>query len=221
MKKSVLCKVLQLLEVLMETHKILDIAHVSFLDIIRASIVQLGAAATKGMLIRNAVAAAEKIPEVSFDTLEEFVSSIDTADNPVTRVEGKAVHYGNGLFGLPTCPFASSIGDYKSVYGGLPDDYHKITQDFNKEGPVTGGLKVGHGAGVSPFCAVHQPLRSALKDRIRIGGKPISILQLGCKSGSGEKGLASQWIAETGFSEAEVEKILDENMCCYAIKVEA
>ena len=205
----------------METHKILDIAHVSFLDIIRASIVQLGAAATKGMLIRNAMAAAEKIPEVSFESLDEFVNSIDSANNPVTQVEGRAVHYGKGLFGLPVCPFAESIGDYKSVYGGLPEDYHKITDDFNKEGNVTGALKVGHGAGVSPFCAVHQPLRSALKDRIRIGGKPISILQLGCKSGSGDKGLAKQWIAETEFSEADVEKVLDDNMCCYAIKVEA
>ncbi|MBN2718588.1 MAG: hypothetical protein JXX14_22275 [Deltaproteobacteria bacterium] len=205
----------------METQKILDIAHVSFLDIIRASIVQLGAAATKGMLIRNAMATAEKIPEVSFDTLDEFVASIDIAGNPVTQVEGKAVHYGKGLFGLPSCPFAPSIGDYKSVYGGLPEDYHKITEDYNKQGPVTGALKVGHGAGVSPFCAVHQPLRGALKDRIRIGGNPISILQLGCKSGSGEKGLAQQWIDETDFTAAEVEKVLDDNMCCYAIKVEA
>ncbi|MBN2527542.1 MAG: hypothetical protein JXR76_14200 [Deltaproteobacteria bacterium] len=205
----------------MGSHNILDIAHVSFLDIIRASIVQLGAAATKGIMIRNAIGAAEKIPEVAFDTLDDFVTSIDSAANPVTQVEGKAVHYGKGLFGLPVCPFAASISDYKQVYGGLPDDYHKITDDFNREGKVTSDLKVGHGAGVSPFCSVHQPLRGALRDRISIGGKSISILQLGCKSGSGEKGLAQQWIDETEFTVEEVNKVLDDNMCCYAIKVEA
>jgi hypothetical protein len=205
----------------MSENKILDIAHISFLDIIRASIVQLGAAATKGMLIRNAIGTAERIPEVSFDTLDDFVASIEAAENPITQIEGKAVHYGKGLFGLPKCPFAGSIGDYKEVYGGLPEDYHKITDDYNKEGKVTEQLRVGHGAGVSPFCAVHQPLRAALKDRISIGGKPITILQLGCKSGSGEKGLAEQFIKETEFSADDVRKVLDENMCCYAIKVEA
>lgn len=173
------------------------------------------------MLIRNAMNAAENIPKVDFESLEAFVSSIDTASNPITRIEGKAIHYGRGLFGLPKCPFASSISDYRSVYGELPEDYHKITDDYNKEGKVTEQLKVGHGAGVSPFCAVHQPLRGALKNRITIAGKPISILQLGCKSGSGTKGLAAPWIAETEFSAADVEKVLDENMCCYAIKVEA
>lgn len=205
----------------MNENGILDIAHISFLDIIRASIAQLGAAPTKGMLIRNAMATAEKIPKQDFEDLDSFVASIDTADNAITQVEGKAVHFGKGLFGLPTCPFASSIGDYKSVHGGLPDDYQKITDDYNKAGAITSQLKVGHGAGVSPFCAVHQPLRSALKDQISIGGHAISILQLGCKSGSGAVGLATQWIDETEFSEDDVKKVLDDNMCCYAIKVEA
>jgi hypothetical protein len=204
----------------MSETKILDIAHISFLDVIRASITQVGAAATKGMLIRNAINAAERIPAVDFESLDAFVASIESADNPITQVEGKAVYKGNGLFGLPACPFATSISDYKSVYGGLPDEYHQITEDFNKKGTVTDKYKVGSGAGVSPFCAVHQPLRSALKGRITIKGKPITIFQLGCKSGTGDKGFAEEWIKETGFTEQEVSAVLDDNMCCYAIKVE-
>lgn len=205
----------------MTESNILDIAHISFLDIIRASISQVGASATKGMLIRNAIATGDKIPKVDFPSFDDFIASVEKAQNPIAKVEGQSKHYGKGLFGLTKCPFASSIKDYKSVYGAMPEDYHKITEDFNREGHVTEKYKVGYGAGVSPFCAVHQPLRSALKDKITIGGKSITILQLGCKSGSGEKGLAEKWISETEFTADDVNKVLDENMCCYAIKVNA
>ena len=54
---------------------------------------------------------------------------------------------------------------------------------------------------------------------ILIGGKKIAIYQLGCKSSSGAKGLADKWLAETGASREAVSEILDNNMCCYYIKI--
>ena len=200
--------------------EILDIAHISFLGLLKSSVVQTGSAAVKGGLMRNALAAGEKMTSVDFATFEDFIASIEEVKNPIAKAEGKAVHLGNGLFGLPHCPFGPSITGYKAVYGDLPAEFADVTDEYNKEGPVTDKHRVGSGAGVSPFCAVHQPLRSVLGGKITIGGKPIVVYQLGCKSGSGKKGLAEKWIKETEFSQEEVSRVLDDHMCCYAIKVE-
>jgi len=137
--------------------------------------------------------------------------------NPISRVEGKAVHLGDGLFGLPKCPFARSIANCKQLRGNLPESYAKVTEDYNKPHWVTKELHVGQGAGVSPFCAIHQPLRSALAKRIKIGDTQLSVYQLGCKSGGGKKALAKTIIEKSAFNEEIVAKVLDEHMCCYAV----
>lgn len=203
----------------MEKGQILDIAHISFLDMIRSTIAQTGPAATKGTLMRNTLTTADRFEPTDFPTLDDFVASIEDVSNPITSVEGKAVHFGNGLFGLPACPFATSISNYKSIFSALPEGYNELTEEYNKPNAMTEKYKVGSGAGVSPFCAVHQPLRSALADKITIGGKSVKIYQLGCKSGSGKSGLAENWISEVGLSPEEVTKVLETNMCCYQIKL--
>ena len=134
-------------------------------------------------------------------------------------VEGKAQHMGDFVFGLPACPFAPSIKNYTNIMGALPGSYAAFTEEFNKSTIVTRKYRVGEGAGVSPFCAVHQPLRSALGDKITIGGKKIAIYQLGCKASSGKKGLADAWLEETGVSREVAEEVLDSNMCCYYVKL--
>lgn len=204
----------------MTDSEILDIAHISFLELIKSAISQTGPAAAKGMLVRNAVSAGEKMAKADFASMDDFVASIEKVENPITKAEGKAVHLGKGLFGLPSCPFSPSIKNYKAVHGEMPSDFEALTEEINKEGGIGDKYRIGSGAGVSPFCAVHQPLRSVLGGNITIGGKPIAIYQLGCKSGAGAKGLASKWIAETGFSADEVSKVLDDHMCCYAIVVQ-
>jgi hypothetical protein len=205
----------------MTQSKILDIAHISFLDTIRSLIAQSGPASAKGTLVRTAIKAGEGFDEVDFSSFDDFVKAIDSVDTPMARIEGKAVHLGDGLFGLPKCPFADSIANYKEVFKSLPDGYGELTKEFNKPGRVTGELEVGHGAGVSPFCSVHQPLRSTLGDKVTIGEKPIAVYQLGCKAGDGKKGLAEELIAKTDFTAEQVEAVLDDHMCCYAVTVEA
>lgn len=199
--------------------KMLDIAHISFLDMIKVMITMSGAAAAKGTLIRNAISTAEKIKEVDYPTFEEFLAAIENSTNPITQVEGKASHQGEFIFGLEKCPFAPSIGNYTQVFEKLPDGYADFTVEFNKPSNVTDKFRVGEGAGVSPFCSVHQPMRSAIAERIKIGGKKIAIYQLGCKAGSGKKGFAAKWLAETGIDQGVVDKVLDNHMCCYYLKV--
>jgi hypothetical protein len=197
-----------------------DAGHFSFLEIIKVLYQTAGPAFAKGALVKTGVSAAKKAPEVEFDSFEAFVESIETLDNPIAQFEGKAVHYGEGVFGLPACPFANSIKTYVGVTGGMPDEYKGVTAEMNKPSGVTDALRVGHGAAVSPFCGVHQPIRSALGERIKVGGRRLQIYQLGCKSGSGARGLAKEWMQSVGVSDETVGKVLDSNMCCYMVRFE-
>jgi hypothetical protein len=186
---------------------------------IETLIENLGPATAKGHLMRTAMKTAEKFPDVEFGSLADFVAAIDGFHTPTARIEGKAVHLGNGLFGLPKCPFAESIANYKAICGSLPDSFGQVTEDFNKPTPVTEEYAIGHGSGVSPFCSIHQPLRSALAKKITIGGKNVKIYELGCKSGSGLKAIADAIVEKTDFTRAQVDRVLDDHMCCYSLVV--
>lgn len=199
--------------------KVLDIAHISFLDMIKVMISMSGAASAKGTLIRNAIKTAERIREIDYPTFDDYLKAIENATNPITMIEGKASHMGNFVFGLKGCPFAPSIKSYNEVFEKLPDGYADFTVEFNKPSNITDQYHVGEGAGVSPFCSVHQPMRSAFANKITIGGKKIEIYQLGCKSGGGKKGFADKWLAATGIQKDVVDKVLDANMCCYVLSV--
>ncbi len=203
----------------MGEEKILDIAHISFLDMIKVLIAMNGVAVAKGTLMRNAMGAADKIKEVNYDTFDDYLAAIENATNPIAMIEGKSNHKGDFIFGLAQCPFEQSIKNYTTIYGQLPDEYAEFTDEFNKTGRVTDMYRVGEGGGVSPFCAVHQPMRSGVAEKITIGGKKINIYQLGCKSGAGKKGFADKWIDETGASKDVVDKVLDNHMCCYFLKI--
>ena len=203
----------------MNEGKILDIAHISFLDMIKIMITLSGAANAKGTLIRNAIKTAERIAEVSYASFDEYLKAIENATNPITMIEGKSSHEGNLVFGLKSCPFGPSIKNYTQVFEKLPEGFTDFTAEFNKPSNITDQYRVGEGAGVSPFCSVHQPMRSAFAEKIKIGGKKIQIYQLGCKSGAGKKGFAEKWIKESGISKDVVDKVLDNHMCCYYIKL--
>ena len=203
----------------MSDENILDIAHISFLDMIKVMITLSGAASAKGTLIRNALKTAERIAETDYPTFEDYLKAIENATNPITVIEGKATHAGNFIFGLKLCPFGPSIKNYNKVFEKLPEGFADFTAEFNKPSNITDQYKVGEGAGVSPFCSVHQPMRSAIADKIKIGGKKIQVVQLGCKSGGGKKGFAEKWLQETGVARDVVDKILENHMCCYALKI--
>ena len=199
--------------------KILDIAHISFLDMIKVMIDINGAASAKGTLIRNALNTADKIKEVDYASFDAFLESIEDETNPITRIEGKATHQDDHVFGLKNCPFAPSIKNYTAVFEKLPEGFAEYTAECNKSGVASTKYRVGEGACVSPFCSVHQPMRSAIAEKIKIGGKDIQITQLGCKAGSGYKGFADKWIEYAGVSKEVVDKTLDDHMCCYHIRI--
>jgi hypothetical protein len=199
--------------------KIVDIAQIAFLDMLREMISLGGAPLTKGALIRLSTGAGKRMKAVSFASFDEFVASIAVAENPITAIEGPAQYHGQGLFGLKCCPFAPAIATYRSVFEALPESFGTVTTEFNRPGPGTDPIRVGNGAGVSPFCAVHQPLRVAAAQRIEVGGAMLDVYQLGCKSAAGHIGIAARWLEEGQWSEAKVRDILSDSMCCYGVKI--
>jgi len=199
--------------------RILDIAHISFLDMINEMIKINGTASAKGTLIRNALNTADKIQEIDYDSFDTFLEAIESATNPITMIEGKATHMGDFVFGLKNCPFAPSIKNYTTVFEKLPEGFVEFTEECNKPGVASNKYRVGEGACVSPFCSVHQPLRSAIAEKIKIGGKDIQITQLGCKSGAGKKGFADKWMDYAEVSKEIVDEVLDNHMCCYHLKI--
>lgn len=199
---------------------LLDIAHLAFLEMIRDAIKTTGSPAAKGSLVRKAMSIADEVPEVEYASLDEWEKAVKAGEHPIAQVEGLSVRDGN-LFSLPACPFAPSIKTYKSLFNSMPSEYPNLVTEYNKPSKVTEQLRVGYGAGVSPFCAIHQPLRSAIATkRIKVGGKAVKVYQLGCKAGDGTKGLADENIKACGVTREKVSQMLDNAMCVYAVKVE-
>ncbi len=199
--------------------KVVDISHVVFMELIRTIISTIGVPAAKGSLMRIAINAGEQSEEVEFASFDDFVAAIETLENPIACMEGKAESLGDGLFGLPKCPFASLLSNYTDFYGKAPQGFEAIADEFNKGNPMNKKLRIGSGAGVGPFCVFHQPMRSQAGANIKIGGKKINIFQLGCRTGSGKKAFANEFIEEYGCQYEIVDKALDTYMCCYGVKV--
>jgi hypothetical protein len=197
-----------------------DAGHLSFLELVQVITTVAGPAFTSGALLKTGAAIAKRAGQQDFPDFDAFIAAVTASQTAIASFEGQAKHYGKGVFGLPSCPFAGSIKTYKSYVGKLPSDYARVTEQYNKLSPVTEKLHVGHNAGVSPFCCVHQTLRSATAEHIRIDGKPVVVYQLGCKSGSGERGIADKFLETCGVSRETVQNVLDENMCCYLVAVE-
>lgn len=197
---------------------ILDIAHITLLETIRETIISMGGPATKGTLMRRAINIAEQLPEFDYESLDAWEDAVNDQTHPITRIEGLAIRDGF-IFTLPQCPFALSIKTYKELSENLPEEYSQIVEEYNKPSRFTDELMVGHGSGVSPFCAIHQPLRSAAGKKIKIGGNDIQVIQLGCNGGDGKKSISGDLCQIAEVDCKTVEKHLDNGMCVYMVKI--
>ena len=196
-----------------------DAGHLSLLELIRVMSEIAGAPFAAGALVKTGLGIAKRAEIMEFPTFQAFLESVEAGANVVASFEGAARYYGEGVFGLPVCPFAESVRTYQEYGGTLPTEYSAVTDSLNRPSAISEKLRVGHGASVSPFCGVHQPIRSALAEKIRVEGKPVVVYQLGCKSGAGRRSIAEQFVRQAGVDRQVVDKVLDENMCCYCARV--
>lgn len=199
--------------------KSVDLSHLVFIDLLRNLVETTGVKVAKGNLMRIAMNTGDNVEAMDFPSFNAFVEALDKSETPLAKLEGRAVHLGDGILGLEHCPFGELAGDYKSFFSSEPSGFKEITDEFNTESRITNQLNVGNGAGVGPFCIFHQPMRSQAAEKITIAGEPIEIVQLACKSGKGEKAYAEALISDFGCDRAKVESVVEEHMCCYGIRM--
>lgn len=198
--------------------KSVDISHIVFVDLFRNIIDTTGTKVAKGNLMRIAMNSGNCIEPVTFPSVSAFLESMETGKSPLSKLEGMAIHVGQGLFGLEHCPFGQLLANYRDFYSSDPDGFTEVIEEFNADSKMSRQFKVGLGAGVGPFCIFHQPMRSQVGSKVTIDGQHIEIFQLACRSGNGEKAYAESLIEEFGCDMTLVEKVVDEYMCCYGIK---
>lgn len=199
--------------------KLVDLSHIVFLDLLHNVVDTAGPKVAKGNLMRIAMNAAHHLEQIDYPSFEAFIEASQNGDSPLARMEGAAVHLGEGVFGLKACPFGQLAGNYREFFEKDASGFEELTREFNSGSRITRECRVGLGAGVGPFCIFHQPMRSQAENKITIGGRPIEIYQLACKSGVGAVGYADALIEEFGSEKFVVEKAMKEYMCCYGVKI--
>lgn len=199
--------------------RFLDIAHLVLLEMLESYLEQAGPNEVARFVVRTAVKTGEHFPRVDFASLDELVQAIEDLEYPIARIEGRAEHLGGGLFGLQRCPFAETYRTHREQYQRLAPRLAAVQEVFNRPSDATARLAVGHGAAACPFCCAHQPMRAAVAARITIAGEPIKLRQLACKGADGSRALSDKHIAEAGKTREEVDRVLDQYVCCYAIEV--
>ncbi len=171
----------------------------------------MGPEMAKGSLERVGEAIAEKL-------LQKFGSdSLHVADlkdlaktqNPLKFFDDTLEAKGDQVYVIERCPFIREVRDFLEVNKEMPPLLSEIVEIYNRE---------GLGYAVSPFCIIHQTLRTRLVRDIKAGGKDVEFLQLGCKALSGKLKLADQNIKKVGSSDATVQDFLKNRSCCYGIK---
>ncbi len=183
--------------------------HISFLLGIKTSCDIFGNDLAKGNLVRIAEELASAVTDdLDFASIEEFAKSCEAGENPIAHFEGEIV-YEDGVFRVPRCPFAKAIASFSEVIGAMPECYGDITEAFNKE---------AGGTAVSPFCLVHQTFRQLAGEKVKINGKEVQVLQLGCKSSSGKSAISDEHAEKAGVSRKDIENILSSVACVYSIK---
>lgn len=199
--------------------QLVDLSHIVFLDLLHNVVDTAGLKVAKGNLMRIALNASNHLEQTDYSSLEEFIAACDSGDTPLAKMEGAAVHLGDGVFGLKACPFGQLSKNYKEFFDKEASGFTELTEEFNSGSKITRDHRVGLGAGVGPFCIFHQPMRSQAQTKITIGGKPIEIYQLACKSTDGSEGYADALIEEFGCDRAVVEAAMKDYMCCYGVKM--
>jgi hypothetical protein len=112
----------------MGDENILDIAHLSFLDMIKIMIPD--GRNTKGTHQKRHGQRTRWWGGLS--GLDDICCHRKCL-NPITMIEGKATHAGDYVFGLQNCPFGPSIKNYTQVFEKLPEGFADFTAEFNKQ----------------------------------------------------------------------------------------
>jgi hypothetical protein len=191
--------------------------HHAFLESVRVLHRGAGAAEAAQALMDSAANAGLAGEIVEYDSLEQFYEAMELGTSPIGELEGPAKHFGDGVFGQASCPFAAALQAFTERYG-RQREFDDVTAEMNRASPLTQQLHVGEGAAQNPFCVMHQPVRAAMAARVRINGRALCLYQLACKDSAGDKGIAEARLAEAGVTLELVESVLEQFNCCYCFR---
>jgi hypothetical protein len=115
----------------------------------------------------------------------------------------------DAIFLLERCPFEEPIHAYLEIEGEMASSLVEITKKYN-EGEAS--------SATSPYCIIHQAIRHALSNKMKIGGKPCELLQLGCKGGKGMVSMVPTNIKSVALTVEGVVSRLKTTACAYAVR---
>lgn len=192
--------------------------HHSFLETLRVLYKSGGARYAADAIMATGASAARGEDTRAYDSIEAFYVALEHGDTTINAFEGRSRHFGDGVFGLPGCPFAEPLRSYAAAQGD-PREFREITEQMNRSSPLTRRMRVGEGSAVNPFCVLHQPVRSAMGERITVCGRPVLVYQLGCRARSGDAKLAERWLEVTKVDRALVHAVLEQHACCFCVRL--
>lgn len=195
-----------------------DISHVFFLELIRDFKNNLGASMAIRQMTKRVLDFAKHLPNQHFPDREAFWTALKQGELVINFWDTGIKVHAHDLVTIDKCPFEQAINNYQKLWGGLPNEYIELTEEYNKPSELNEKLKIGCGSGSSPFCAMHQPLRAVSSQKIVVGDKPIQFIQLGCKAGHSKIDISKKFLEAEGIEENEVRELLQQYQCCFLIK---
>ena len=199
-------------------NKKLDIAHIFFLELLRDFKNNLGVPLATRQLLRKTVSLAQNLPRIDFPNKNIFWEAIRKEETNLHLWEDKLEICKNNIIAAPKCTFRNAIDNYLKLWGGMPTEYAEITEEFNKTSTISSILKIGQGSACSPFCLIHQALRSIAVKKIYIASEPLNLVMLGSKLSNVDLAISYEYLAEEGIKPAHIKTLLQKNICCFLIK---
>jgi len=145
-----------------------------------------------------------------YENIEKFLEEHDKGKSPLDTLEGQADRDGNILI-LKNCPMTKLLSDVMKD-GRLPDFYQQIVDKYLDIYKTKGAI-------LHPFCIVHQVIRSIVGEHIKVGGKPIKVYQIACRSmSSGKVVFATEGTSRVELDKDQIVKKIEGKACMYIIK---
>jgi len=161
-------------------------------------------------LQETAKSIADELGIKDYESIEVLFEEHEKGKDPFVKLEGQADREGN-LMVLKNCPMTKILNDVM-VDGKLPGHYQKIVDKYKDIYKTKGAI-------LHPFCIVHQVIRAAIGEHIKINSKKLTVYQVACRSmSSGKIVYATEGMNRVTMDKADIDKKLEGKACMYIIK---
>lgn len=196
----------------------LDIVHIFFMELLQEYKNNLGTALAVRQMIQRALIFSQRLPRQDYEDKAAFLEALRKEQTIFNLWDRELEIINDDIIVASACPFRKALQDYSAVMGGVANEYLELVRELNKPSALNKKLLIGQGAASNPLCAIHQPLRSAVSQKLFIGGKPVTVTALGSKSDESPM-LAFEYLAEKKIAPDTVKKIINDRHCCYLIEI--